>query len=182
MANSIIKKFKSRQIRRLLKIPDDELAPYYAYYLGEITIDDLTDIQQEKLTRYSKIWSQYLMGRTQPMILGAIMKEHDVELRQAQYDLSFAIRLHGPIDQVNKDGRRVASREFFDLLAQLAMKDKQYQVAVMARDKADHLAGLHKEEKEGFDPEDFAKPAKIVYNIQVNHNYSSSDETIELDE
>lgn len=184
MANTSLKKYKSRQLRRLLRIPETELAPYFEYYLEEKPIDQLTEIQREKLTRYIKIWSQFCLGRPKTMILSAIMKDHDIELRQAQYDYSFAVALHGPLDQVSKDGRRVASREFFDMIAQLAIKEKQLAVAVMARDKADELAGLHKEEKEGFDPADFAKPAKVVFNVQVNNNYAhaSEQETIQLDE
>lgn len=182
MASNSIKKYKTGRIRRLLKISDDELSPYFAYHLGEIDFVELSEKQREKLARYTKIWSQLMMGRPQQMVLSAIMKEYGISTRQAQYDLSFSVQLHGPLDQVNKDARRAASREFFDLLSQLAMKDKQYPVAVMARKEADTLAGLHKEEKEGFDPSLFEKPSKIVFNVQVNNNYTQASNIVELDE
>lgn len=181
-----IQKYKSRQIKKLLKINEKELEDYYRWYLNEITFDDLTPIQKEKLERYRKIWSYYAMGRTKEMILSAIKKEYDIETRQAEYDIASSIQLHGSLDQVDKDGRRVASREFFDMLSQLALKDKQYQVAVQARREADILSEIHKEELEGHDPTKFTRAAKVVYNVTVvNANGDTSiteTQTLVLDE
>ncbi|UBM58235.1 hypothetical protein LAG90_15635 [Marinilongibacter aquaticus] len=179
-----LKKYSSGRIQRLLKIDDSELTVYFKYYLNEIDFEDLLPSKQEKLQRFQKIWSMMCMGRTKEMIVNIIKKDHGIEQRQAEIDYRFTQKLYGKLNTVEVDGRRAASREYFDMLSQLALKDKQYIVAVSAREKADDLAGLHKEEKEGFDPAKFDNPSKIIFNVQVN-NYGDSkedSETIALDE
>ncbi|HLO43932.1 MAG TPA: hypothetical protein VK175_06330 [Leadbetterella sp.] len=167
---------------------ESALDPYYRYYLKEIEFDDLTSMQQEKLERYMKIWSWYCMGRTKEVILSTIMRDYAVESRQAQYDLAETIALHGRLDQVQKDGLRVASREFHYLLAQFAMKDKQWDVAMRARKEGDVLAGIYDTEDMGWDPTVWNKPVKEVWAVQVinnNFNAPAGDEatqTIDIDE
>lgn len=176
------------RLRKLLKVNESALEPYYKYYLKEIEFDDLTLMQQEKLERYMKIWSWYCMGRTKEVILSTIMRDYSVESRQAQYDLAESIALHGRIDQVQKDGLRVASREFHYLLAQFAMKDKQWDVAMRAKKEGDILAGIYETEELGWDPNVWNKPVKEVWAVQVinnNFNAPTGDEatqTIDIDE
>lgn len=178
----------SRQLKKLLNIDDSELDPYFKWYLNEISYDQLTTLQQEKLERYNKIWSWYCMGRTKTSIISAIKKDYEIEARQAEYDLAASIKLHGPLNKVDQDGRRNASIEFHDMVAQLALKDKNLEVALKARKEADTLAGVYKDEEIGWTPEDFEKPTKEVWMIQVNNNYYNQNEgegegqVIELDE
>lgn len=173
------KKQSITRLRKLLKIDQNALEPYYRYYLGELKMDELTSMQQEKLERYMKIWSWYCLGRTKETILGSIMRDYAVENRQAQYDLAECIMLHGRLDQVQKDGQRVASREFHYLLAQFAMKDKQWDVAMRARKEGDILAGIYEPEEIGWDPNDWNKPVKEIWAVQVINNTYNAGETHE---
>lgn len=179
-----IKKYKCKRVKNLLKVREDEMEKYFLFYLGEIEFSELSEMEAEKLERYRKAWSYYAMGRTKQMVIDALRKDYTIERRQAEYDLSASILLHGSISEVDKDGRRVASAEYFDLLSQLALKDKQYIVALQARSKADEYYEIMKEEKEGHDPKDFDKPAKIVFNVKVDNHYAAEKkiQTIELDE
>lgn len=180
-------KLLSTQLKKLLNIKEKELEPYFKFYLGESTYDQLTSTQQEKLERYRKVWSWYCMGRTKSSILTAISRDYDVEIRQAEYDLSASIMIHGPLNQVDTDGRKNASIEYYDMLAQLALKDKNLEIALKARKEADTLAGVNKTEEPGWSPEDFNKPVKQVWQVQVNNNYYGDGQAqekaaIEIDE
>jgi hypothetical protein len=182
-----LKKYTGARIKRLLKVKPADIEIYLRFYLNEISADELTDTQQEKLERFRKVWSYYTMGRTQSMIISALKKDYNIEERQAKYDIASSIAIHGKISQVDKDGRTAASIEYFDMLSQLALKEKQYLVSMSAREKADQLAELHIKDVEGQDPKKFMRPTKMVWNIQVN-NYGGeeatleSTQTIELDE
>jgi hypothetical protein len=181
-----IKKYTSARIKRLLKVKPKDIEIYLRFYLNEVEEEDLTEQQRDKLVRFKKVWSYYAMGRTQSMIISALMKDHGIEERQARYDIASSVAIHGRINQVDKDGRTAASIEYFDMLSQLALKDKQYIVAMSARDKADQLAELHIKEADGHDPKNFERPSKMVWNVQVNNYGGNSEnlepETIQLDE
>lgn len=177
-----ITKHKSGTIKRLLKIEESDLEPYFKYYLGEVEFEELLPEQQEKLERFKKAWSWYVMGRTKQMIIDALKKDYNIKDRQAEYDLTASIFIHGRKEPVDKDGRRVASAEYFDLLSQLSTKEKKYDWAIVAREKADNCLQIHEKEKEGMNPDDFLKPAKIIFITKVDvHNYDK-DKTIDLDE
>ena len=173
-----LKKFTSARIKRLLKVKPKEIEIYLRYYLNEIEWETLTELQAEKLERYQKIWSFYAMGRTQSMIISAVMKDYEIQERQAKYDLATSIAIYGKLSQVDKDGRTAASIEYYDMLSQLALKDKQYLVSISARAKADELAELHVKDTEGHDPEKFMRPTKMVWNVQVN-NFSANESKAE---
>jgi nitrogen fixation protein FixH len=82
----------------------------------------------------------------------------------------------------------VASREFHYLLAQFAMKDKQWDVAMRAWKEGDILAGIYEPEEIGWDPNDWNKPVKEIWAVQVINNTYNAGEThestkkIEIDE
>lgn len=177
-----ITKHKSGTIKRLLKIEESELEPYFKYYLGEVEFEALPEEQQIKLERFKKAWSWYVMGRTKQMIVDALKKDYNIKDRQAEYDLAASIFIHGRKEPVDKDGRRVASAEYFDLLSQLSTKEKKYDWAIAARKEADDCLGIHEKETDGLNPEDFLKPTKIIFNTKVDiHNYEK-EKTIDLDE
>lgn len=173
-------KHKSRTIQKFLKIEEGDLDVFYRYYLNEIKYTDLTKMQQEKLERYRKAWSWYSMGRTKEMILSALTKDYDIEIRQAEYDFNTAVKLHGSKDVVDKEGRKVASMHYFDMLSQMALADKDVHNATYAREKADVAAGIHEKEIEGINPLDFMKPSKIMFIAEFEQD--SQPQTIELDE
>lgn len=174
-------KTKSAQLKKILKIEESELDIYYSYYLNEVKFEDLTSMQQEKLERFRKAWSWYSQGRTKEMIVAALIKDYKIEARQAEYDFKASIMIHGPKDEVDKDGRRVASVNYFDMISQMALADKNFHVATIAREKADDAAGLNDKENEGLNPLDFMKPAKIVFIANFEPG-TRSPQTIELDE
>jgi hypothetical protein len=151
------------KVKSLLKEKDGDLDIYFKYYLGEVRFEDLSPLAKIKLERYNKAWSWYCMGRTKPMIIAGLKADYDIESRQAEYDFAVCIRLFGHLDQVDKDGRRVASVQYYDMLSLLAVKEKQYDVAVKARKEADILSGVYDNEDEGWGPEEWKKPTKVVY-------------------
>jgi hypothetical protein len=177
-----ITKHKTKTLKRLLKVPDADLDVFFSYYMGEIEVEQMSSDQQEKLVRYIKAWSWYSLGRTRQMIVDGLMKDHDIQKRQAEYDFAASVAIHGKKDQVDKDGRRAASIEYLDLLSQLAMKEKRFDWAQSCRKEADLLMGIYDTEADGFDPEDFVKPSKIVFVTKVDvHNYGK-EKILDLDE
>lgn len=173
-------KHKSRTIQKFLKIEEGDLDVFYRYYLNEIKYTDLTKMQQEKLERYRKAWSWYSQGRTKEMVISALMKDYNIEIRQAEYDFNTSIQLHGSKDVVDKDGRRIASMHYYDMLSQMALAEKNIHAATIAREKADDAAGLNEKEIEGLNPLDFMKPTKIMFIAEFEQD--SQPQTIELDE
>lgn len=177
-----ITKHKTKTLKRLLNVPDGDLDVYHSYYLGEIDIEQMTPEQQEKMVRFIKAWSWYCLGRTRQMCVDGLMKDHNIQKRQAEYDFAASVKIHGLKDQVDRDGRRVASIEYLDLLSQLAMKEKRFDWALACRKEADILLGIYQTEADGFSPEDFERPAKIVFVTKVDvHNYGK-EKLLDLDD
>lgn len=162
------KKLGIGKLKRVLKIDEDRLDIYLKYYGREVEWEQLTPTQQEMLERYREAWALYCMGRTEEMVRSQLMRKHDLQERQARYIFEESKFIHGRLDQVDKDGRRAASIAFYDLMSNLAMKDKQYETAVTARDKADKLAKLHETDETGLNPDDFIKAAKFIFVNNVN--------------
>jgi tetratricopeptide (TPR) repeat protein len=178
------KKLMLGQLKKGLKIDNIELEVFLKYYLQEIKHEDLTSMQQEKLERYKKSWAMYSEGKTKDNILSTLELDYKIEYRQAQVDFATAIKLFGPIDTVDKDGRRLASMHFFDMLADLAKQEKNYEAAIKAKEAANKLSGIYEVETEGWDPRLWLKPSKTIYVTKVDvHNYTQENsQTIELDE
>lgn len=167
------------QARRLLKIDASKLDPYLQYYAGDLQLTDMSDTQVTMLERYRKAWALVCLGRTQQMILGQLMRDYQLEERQARYILEESKMIHGQLDQVDKDGRKMASIAYYDLLANLAHQAQDYEGAAKIREKADTLAGLHDPDEVGWNPDDFKKATKIVFINNVNVLKQSQ---MELDE
>jgi len=162
------KKLGIGKLKRVLRIDEDTLDVYLRYYAQEIEYEQLTETQCEMLERYRKAWALYCMGRTDEMVRSQLMRDYGIQERQARYIFEESKFIHGKLDQVDKDGRRAASMAFYDLMANMAMKEKQYETAVIARDKADKLAKLHESDDLGFNPDDFMKAAKFVFVNNIN--------------
>lgn len=165
--------------KRLLKIDENKLDIYLQYYANEVDLEAMTAVQVEMLERYRKAWSLVCLGRTQSMILSQIMKDYRVEERQARYILEESKMIHGQLDQVDKDGRRMASIAYYDLLANMALQERDFEAAANIREKADKLAKLHESDEQGWNPDDFKKPAKFIF---VNNVNVYKQTQIELDE
>ena len=168
---------------------EDELDVFRRYYLGEVDPESFTATQREQLERYSKAWSWYCMGRTRSMIIELLKKDYDIKDRQANYDFVASLNLYGQLTDVEKAGRRVASIQYYDMVSQLALKEKNFEAAIKAKKEADNLSGVFETEEDGWNPKDWEKPSKVIYNVQVvvNNNDQvptddSESEVIQLDE
>lgn len=162
------KKLSLSRAKRILKIDEDKLDWALQYYAGDKQFEQLTPTQQDMLEKYSKAWGMLRMGRTAEMVRSTLMKEYDIQDRQARYIIEEANILFGQIDQVDKDGRKQASIAFYDLLTNIAFKEKDVKEARECRKEADTLAGLYESEHIGLNPEDFLKASKIVFVNNVN--------------
>ena len=183
------KKLTTKQLRWRLKLDEDELDIFRRYYLGEVDPECFTPTQREQLERYSKAWSWFCMGRSRSMIIELLKKDYDIKDRQANYDFVASLSLYGQLTDVEKAGRRVASIQYYDMVSQLALKEKNFEAAIKAKKEADQLAGVFDTDEEGWDPKFWEKPSKVVYNVQVvvnNGNQGASNEEgteiIQLDE
>ena len=166
------------RLKRALRIDENKLDAYLKYYNGEIETEDLTAVQLDMLEKYRKAWSWYCLGRTEEMVRSMLVKDFSIEDRQARYIFEEAKFVHGKLDQVDRDGRRAASIAFYDLIANMALKDKNLEAAVKARQQGDELARLNEPEDAGLDPAEFMKAAKFIF---VN-NVNVYKKTLELDE
>ena len=75
------------------------------------------------------------------------------------------------------------------MVSQLALKEKNFEAAIKAKKEADNLSGVFETEEDGWNPKDWEKPSKVIYNVQVvvNNNDQvptddSESEVIQLDE
>ncbi len=173
------KKLTMGRLKRLLKIDETKLDVYLQYYAGELELESFTPTQLEMLERYRKAWSLMSMGRPMQMVLSQLMREFQVEERQARYLIEESKIIHGELDRVDKDGRRAASIAYFDMISSQAFMDRNFEMAIKAREQADKLAKLHETDETGWSAEDFVKPAKFIFVNSVNV-YKQSQ--IEIDE
>ncbi|TDB67124.1 hypothetical protein [Arundinibacter roseus] len=156
------------RLKRILKIDEGKLDIYLRYYNQEVDTADLNGTQLNMLEKYRKAWSWYCMGRTEDMVRAMLMKDYNIEERQARYVFEEAKFIHGKLDQVDRDGRRSASIAFYDLIANMALKEKNLEAAVKARERGDDLARLNEPEDIGLDPNDFMKASKFIFVNNVN--------------
>ena len=162
------KRLSLSRAKRILKIDDNKLDWAFRFYANEIEFEALLPVQQDMLEKYRKAWGMLNMGRTMDMVRSVLMKDYAIQDRQARYIVEEAQILFGPIDEVDAVGRRASSISFYDLLSNIAFKEKDITEARMCRHTADELAGLHTEKGLGLNPEDFLKPAKFIFVNNVN--------------
>lgn len=163
---------------KVLKINESKLDRYILYYADELLreqdpdnplLPHLTDTERSMLFRYEQVYNMLELGRTDSMIRSFLMKEHDIQERQARYIMEEARILFGMIGKADKEGRKQASINFYRMLAQICVKDKQFEQAAKINQMADKLEGLYDQEGIGLNPEDFRKPTQFTFinNMQV---------------
>lgn len=162
------KRLSLSRAKRILKIDEDKLDWALQYYAGDKDFEHLTPTQQDMLEKYKKAWGMLSMGRTAEMVRQTLMKDYEIQDRQARYIIEEARILYGQVDQVDLDGRKQASIAFYDLLSNIAFKDKDVKEARECRKEADTIAGVYKSEQIGLNPEDFLKASKIVFVNNIN--------------
>lgn len=162
---------------KILKIDESKLDRYLLYYHDELLRepdpnDDnapyLNDTEREMLGKYERVYELFDIGHTDGMIRSMLMKKYDVKERQARYIVEEARIIYGITGKADKEGRKQASINFYRTLANVAFKEREYEVAGKLWEKADRLEGLFNEEKIGLNPEDFAKSAKYVFINNMN--------------
>lgn len=173
---------------KILKIDETKLDRYLQYYNDELLREPdphnpnapaLDETEQEMLRKYERVYEMFDIGRTDGMIRSFLQKEYDIKDRQSRYIIEEARILYGITGQADKEGRKQASINFYRTLANVAFKEKQYEVAGKLWEKADKLEGLFSEDRIGLDPADFMKPTKFVF---VNNMNVLNQKTTELDE
>lgn len=153
------------KLKNKLQIDPDKMDKYLDHYHNgtPLDADGIT-----MLERYRKAWSWLSMGRQYDTIISMLMKEYGLQERQARYIISESVFLHGNVNHLDKAGKKVASANFYRLLANLAMMKEDFDAAGRLAEKADKMEGLMDEEEAGWDPDAFVKPGKFVFINNVN--------------
>ncbi|QHV97954.1 hypothetical protein [Spirosoma endbachense] len=159
------KKMSLVRMKNKLQIDPDKMDKYLEHYHNGTPLDGEGVMMLE---RYRKAWSWLSMGRPYESIISMLMKEYGLQERQARYIISESVFLHGNVNHLDKAGKKVASANFFRMVANLALMERDYDAATKAWEKADKLEGLNEEEEAGWDPDAFSKPSKIVFINNVN--------------
>jgi len=170
-------KISLERAKRIMKVDDTKLERYLGYYFGDILLESdpntpnvkyLSEIERVMLAKYQRVYELFDIGRTDSMIRQFLTKTYDIKERQA-YDLvREAYVLYGITGTADKEGKRRAAINYYMTLSQVAFKDKMYDSAIRAKEKADKLEGLFDDDNEGLDPEDFKKPTKVVFITDLN--------------
>lgn len=153
------------RVKNQLQIDPDKLDKYLEYYR---TGKELDPEGMAMIEKYRKAWSWLSMGRPYDAILSMLMREYRLQERQCRYILAEAVVIHGHISPLDKAGKKVASANFYRMVANLALMNQEYDAASKAMEKADKLEGLYDEEAQGWDPDAFSKPGKFVFINNVN--------------
>lgn len=170
--------FTLRRAEKLLKLDESKLTPYIQYYRNEVLYEPdenqpnmptLTETQRMMLNRYRKTWASLCMGRTQEMVRQMLMKEESIDERYARIVVNETYWLYGNLDDVDITGKRMASIQFYRTLANLALKEKNYDMAAKCWKDADQLEGLfNQEQQSGLDPADFMAAGVFVFSSNLN--------------
>ncbi|MDQ1088998.1 hypothetical protein [Siphonobacter sp. SORGH_AS_1065] len=153
------------RVKKALKIDEGKLDKYLSYYYENKELDDAG---KEMLAKYRMAFSLMSLGRTDQMVINALMKDYDIQERQARYIISEASFIYGRVQVADRQGKKIASANYYRLLANLAQQNGDIDAATKAWEKADRLEGLLDAETLGRDPDDFLKAAKIVFTNNVN--------------
>lgn len=154
-----------QRLKRSLKVDENKLDKYLAYYYENQPLDPEGE---EMLEKYRKAWTLMSLGRTDQMVISHLMKEYKIQERQARYIIAESTTLYGAVQTADKQGKKIASANYYRLLSNLAMQQGDYESAARAWERADRLEGLHDNETAGWDPSDFERAAKIVFINNVN--------------
>ena len=176
--------------KRILKIDDTKLEKYLGYYFGDIqrepdalrpSAKSLTDTEREQLSKYERIYELFDIGRTDSMIRSFLIKTYNVKERQAYELVREAYVLYGITGVADKEGKRRAAINYYTTLSQVAFKEKQFDSAIRAKEKADKLEGLFDEDDNGLNPEDFKKATKVIF-INDLKVYQNTQKELEGDD
>ncbi|MDR6195180.1 hypothetical protein [Siphonobacter sp. SORGH_AS_0500] len=154
-----------QRAKKALKIDENKLDKYLSYYFENTK---LSDAEMEMLAKYRMAFSLMSLGRTDQMVISTLMKDYDILERQARYIISEASWLYGRVQNADRQGKKVASANYYRLLSNLAQQAGDTEAAIKAWEKADRMEGLLDPEHIGLNPEDFERAAKFVFINNVN--------------
>ncbi len=155
-----------------MRADDSKVGRFLQYYAGQLLLepdpdqpakDSLTQTERDNLQKYERVYELMNVGRPDYMIRAMLCKIYGIKDRQAHEIIKDASMLYSLSGEASREGSKRSSINFYETVATLALADRNYDAAVKARDKADHLAGHHKQEDIGLNPDDFRKPAKYVF-------------------
>lgn len=178
---------KLKTANKLLKVDEEKLTPFFLYYNNELLAEPdpefpnlpvMTATQRDKFTKLRKVFSLFDIGRTEPMIRSMLMKECDLEERQARNIIQEAYILYGVIGKADDEGKKRASINYYRTLSNLAFKKGNEEAAGKLNLIADKLEGLFDEAKSALNPEDFRHPSQFVF---INDLKVYKNRTKELD-
>lgn len=144
--------------------------------------DKLTKVQAEMYDKYSLAWSMANIGRTDDMIEAALMKKFDIKQGMARIIRIESFELFGSVNDVSKQGRKVAAINYFKTLSNLARSEKDYKTSKEAWKEASVLEGLYEEEIQGWDKEKFNIPTTIIFSTNTAVLQKQRKEVLEDDE
>jgi hypothetical protein len=183
-------KLSLARAKRILKVDDTKLEKYLGYYFGDVLRDidpekpnirALGEVERGMLAKYERVYELFDIGRTDAMIRSFLMKTYDIKERQAYEILREAYVLYGITGMADKEGKRRAAINYYSTLSQVAFKDKNYEAAIRAKERADKLEGLFEVENDGLNPDDFRKATKIIFVNDINV-FQQSQKNLESDE
>lgn len=180
----------SKEAKKLLKADESKLSRYLAYYAGDVLreydpdhpkMDVLTATEVANLQKYERVYELFDIGRPDAMIRAMLSRIYEIKDRQAYEIIADARLLYSMTGAASSEGSKQSSINFYQTIATLAVSEKNYDAAIKARDKADHLSGHYDQKDTGLDPKDFAKPTQYVFVNNMNV-YKDAQKELEPDE
>ncbi|WP_133299815.1 hypothetical protein [Larkinella punicea] len=154
-----------QRMKKSLKIDEHKLDKFLAYYHENTA---LSKDDQLMLEKYRKAWSFLSLGRTYEMALAMLMKDYQIQERQARYIIAEAAMIFGHVQTIDKQAKKMASANYYRLLSNIARASGDIEAASRAWERADKLEGLHEDDKIGLNPDDFLRAAKFVFTDNIN--------------
>jgi hypothetical protein len=156
--------------------------PYLDCLNGSKDWGQLSKIQADMYEKYSLAWSMANIGRTDDMIEAALIKKFDIKQGMARIIRIESFELFGSVNEVSKQGRKIAAINYFKTLSNLARSEKDYKTSKEAWKEASILEGLYEEEVAGWDMEKFKIPTTIIFSTNTQVLNKQRKEAMEDDE
>lgn len=115
-----------------------------AHYVHDLSLSDGDEEYRQLLEAANKY---NLAGRTKMEIAKLLEKKHSIKKSKAYQVINESEELFGEIGKSNKEGLRHIQTEWYKKLARKLEKEKNYELAILCRQRIDKINGL--EEKKG---------------------------------
>ena len=122
-----------------------------AYYLNDSGIE-LTDKEEELKARWDTAFSLLLEWRSREQAVNALVQKFNISKVTAYSDVANALSLFGDITKSSREGWRFLLFEYNQKILQLALKDKNLDMADKCLSRMERLSDLNKDLAD-FNPE-----------------------------